>query len=193
MKAQISSMLAAILLIGCSDKVTHPQPYPPGWSEYRNTAYGYSTGIPAEAFMPNKSPSADQIFFGNIKLLTNNIGTEYDIYLYTGDNISSCSTSITGASTTTLLSETRGDTIWGKVDAYDYPNPDFPPDTQPRCRPPILKWDVDMVKGVTRLSDDAAYVLCSEKDGKTVLICVSQVTDNPDLARKIFETFRWTE
>ncbi|MDD4319841.1 MAG: hypothetical protein PHW10_05990 [Candidatus Peribacteraceae bacterium] len=39
----------------------------------------------------------------------------------------------------------------------------------------------------------AGYALCSEKDGKTVLICVTQVIDNPDLAKQIFETFRWTD
>jgi hypothetical protein len=39
----------------------------------------------------------------------------------------------------------------------------------------------------------SAYALCSGKDGKTVVICISQVTDNPDLARRIFETFRWTD
>ena len=40
---------------------------------------------------------------------------------------------------------------------------------------------------------NSLYVLCSEKDNKTVLICISQVTDNPDLAKQIFETFRWTD
>lgn len=40
---------------------------------------------------------------------------------------------------------------------------------------------------------NSAYALCSEKNGKTVVICISQVTDDPDLAEQIFETFRWTE
>lgn len=38
-----------------------------------------------------------------------------------------------------------------------------------------------------------AYSLCSEKDGKTVVICISQMTDNPQLAEDIFKTFRWTK
>lgn len=37
------------------------------------------------------------------------------------------------------------------------------------------------------------YGFCSEKDGKTVVICISQMTDDPDLAKQIFETFRWTD
>ena len=36
-----------------------------------------------------------------------------------------------------------------------------------------------------------AYVLCSQKDGKQVLICVSEITDNPQLAEQIFSTFKW--
>jgi hypothetical protein len=50
-------------------------------------------------------------------------------------------------------------------------------ESQPICRPGS--------------GNGSAYALCSEKDGKTVLICISQVTDNPDLAKQIFETFRW--
>ncbi|MDD4286870.1 MAG: hypothetical protein PHN33_00790 [Candidatus Peribacteraceae bacterium] len=109
-------------------------------------------------------------------------------------NSSPCSPDITGASETKELPTPNGKTTWGKVDAFDRPNPDFPPGTQPLCRPPILKWDYDEAKGgVLRLSNDAAYVLCSEKDGKRVLICISQITDNPALAEQIFMTFRWTD
>lgn len=108
-------------------------------------------------------------------------------------SVPSCSASITGVSESESLSRANDKTIWGKVDAFDAPNPDFPPDTQPRCRPPVLKWDYDISRGgVIRLSNDAAYALCSEKDDKTVLVCLSQVTDNPALAEKIFSTFRWT-
>jgi hypothetical protein len=39
----------------------------------------------------------------------------------------------------------------------------------------------------------AVYALCSEKDGKTVVICISQMTDNREQAKEIFETFRWTQ
>jgi len=39
----------------------------------------------------------------------------------------------------------------------------------------------------------SAYALCSEKDGKRVVVCIQQMTDNPKLAEEIFSTFRWTE
>jgi hypothetical protein len=42
-------------------------------------------------------------------------------------------------------------------------------------------------------TERAAYALCSEKDGKTVVICISQMQDDPKLAQEIFETFRWVE
>ncbi len=37
------------------------------------------------------------------------------------------------------------------------------------------------------------YAFCSQKDSKTVVICFSQMTDNPELAEEIFKTFRWRE
>jgi hypothetical protein len=77
------------------------------------------------------------------------------------------------------LMEDLEQAVWGKVDFFEkiYTG-DFPPDFADLCRPPV---------------NGTAYVLCSEKDTKTVVICVSQGKDNPDLAKQIFETFRWTE
>jgi len=161
---------------------------------YENTAYNYILGIPEFAFIPNKSPVKDQIFFGNIKQPGKHKSNDIDIELYSDSTVYSCAPSLTGASRTQGLPATGKYSVWGKVDAFDTPNPDFPPDSQPLCRPPILKWDYDESRGgILRLSDDAAYVLCSEKDGKRVLICISQVTDDPKLAEQIFKTFRWTE
>ncbi len=88
---------------------------------------------------------------------------------------------------------TNGITIWGRVDAYDSYQPSFPEEETPFCRPPILEWDGDMETGIERISNYAAYALCSEKDGKRVLICISQMTDNLQLAEGIFRTFRWTK
>lgn len=89
-----------------------------------------------------------------------------------------CSTTITGASQMIDIPNTRGATSWGKFDYEFSPDPKIG-EGQFYCAP--------------FSSTPHLYVLCSEKDKKTVLICVSQATDNPDLARKIFETFRWTK
>jgi hypothetical protein len=37
------------------------------------------------------------------------------------------------------------------------------------------------------------YVLCSEHKGKSLRIEVNEITDNPALAKQIFDTFRWTD
>ena len=39
----------------------------------------------------------------------------------------------------------------------------------------------------------AVYAFCSEKEKKTIVICINQMTDNPALAQQIFESFRWIE
>lgn len=90
-----------------------------------------------------------------------------------------CSPSLTGASHMTPLPKANGKTEWGKVDYWDlFYTGDFPNMQEPLCRPPVEK-------------GAAAYALCSEKDGKTVVICISQMQDDPVLAKEIFETFRW--
>ena len=37
------------------------------------------------------------------------------------------------------------------------------------------------------------YAFCSERAGKTIVICINQTTDNPTLAEEIFKTFKWTD
>lgn len=88
----------------------------------------------------------------------------------------SCTPSLTGVS-----QEGRVNAVsWGKVDYWDLYAPmfDFPNMVEPLCRPPL--------KGV-------AYAMCSQKDGKTVVICLSQATDDPKQAEEIFSTFQWKE
>lgn len=93
--------------------------------------------------------------------------------------ISQCSPSTLGASSAQSLTDANGTTTWGKVDYYDiYWTGDFPHEFDPNLCKPLS-------------SEGVAYALCSEKDGKRVLICISQMTDNPKLAEEIFRTFRW--
>lgn len=39
----------------------------------------------------------------------------------------------------------------------------------------------------------SAYAFCAEKDGKAVAICIQQMTDDEEMARMIFESFRWID
>jgi|GEM_PF-4892855 len=80
---------------------------------------------------------------------------------------------------------------WGKVTYWDHPIKEGVEDLPSTiCTPPEL-WGE---KWYTRTPEQyAAYALCSEKDGKRVVICIQQMTDNPALAEEIFSTFKWTE
>ncbi len=94
----------------------------------------------------------------------------------------SCSPSLTGASTTTPLPNANGTAEWGRVDFFEkYAGEgyvDYMGET-PLCAEPGSAKD--------------RYALCSHKDGKTVVICISQMTQNEPLAKQIFDTFRWTK
>ena len=181
--------LICFSLGSCAGFKTIQQPIPENYSLHQSEE-GYIIAVPLGYSYSEPAPSDKYYYFGYPN--TNSLGMS-SVDLYPAET-AICDSSFTGVSQTWSLSDTNGNTSWGKVDAFDTPNPDFPPGTQPRCRPPILKWNYDPSKGgVLRLSNDAAYALCSEKDGKTVLICISQMTDNPELAEEIFKTFKWRE
>ncbi len=93
-----------------------------------------------------------------------------------------CSPFFTGASVMAMLSAANGKAEWGRVDHFDNEKMgEFETDDQkPICIPPTNK-------------GAAGYALCTEKDGKTVLICISQIKDDPKMAQQIFETFRWVK
>ncbi len=95
-------------------------------------------------------------------------------------SIKDCTPSFTGSSKLTALNSKNPNTLWGYVDIYDLYAPmfDFPTEFGQLCRPPV---------------NGAAYVLCSEHHEKSVLICLSQATKNPEQAKQIFETFRWID
>jgi hypothetical protein len=84
-------------------------------------------------------------------------------------------------------------------------HPPFPPSVQDRLSPPCggkvpqSEAEEDGMCGQWRRDYElkhglySAYALCSEHNGKTVVICLSQATDDPKMAEEIFSTFRWTE
>ncbi len=105
---------------------------------------------------------------------------DYSIYLYS--NVTSCSKQDLGISILEKITTQNADAFWGHVDAYDNLGiGDLGEVKQnPECIPPTRD------KG-------GAYVLCAEKDGRNISICITQQTNNPKLAEDIFSTFRWTE
>jgi hypothetical protein len=91
----------------------------------------------------------------------------------------SCLPSITGASNTLSLQNTGGRTVWGRVNAWDYMD--------------LEGWEspYDLSNVVCQKDFLHTHSLCSEKNGKTVVICINQISDNPKQAEEIFSTFKW--
>jgi hypothetical protein len=136
---------------------------------------------------------------GSIALTTYDTATtkrttdDFSVHIYPSLS-SECTPSLTGASEMQPLPGTGGDTQWGRFSDTDmtfgggYPNA--------LCRPPMTNSPkCSKNKEPFIFCDDGSrtYALCSEKDGKTVVICLSQMTDDPAMAEEIFSTFRWTE
>ncbi len=40
---------------------------------------------------------------------------------------------------------------------------------------------------------ESVYTFCSQENGKTVVLCINQMKDDPEMAKQIFESFRWTK
>jgi hypothetical protein len=131
---------------------------------------GYAMNVPLGYSYSEFAPSNAYFYFGYPHPSSNNIRTiEFHPVL------TSCTSAIMGSSKAVTVSR-QPQILWGHVDFFEHAGHDYIPGTEPKCRPP---------------GDGAAYVLCSEKDGKTVLVCVTEITDNPTLAEQIFRTFKW--
>ncbi|MFA6039407.1 MAG: hypothetical protein WCV62_05515 [Candidatus Peribacteraceae bacterium] len=96
-----------------------------------------------------------------------------------------CSSSITGASQTKVISDANGYAAWGRMDAWDgrgLEGWEYP-----------VNWEQIICKQEGTPLPTSVYAFCAEKDERTVVICMNQMTDNPQLAEEIFNTFRWRE
>ncbi len=100
----------------------------------------------------------------------------------------SCSPSITGVEQMQELTGTNGKTQWAK-EPRPSPHGDYPGKLCHTSKSSLTKEEYWNNEGEEKAG---TYVLCSEKGGKTVLICIDQVNDDPKLAEEIFKTFRWT-
>ena len=97
-----------------------------------------------------------------------------------------CSPESTGASQTAQLLNANSKIEWGKVDFFDLY-------TSGSGENSWVDYDKEWPACADSSNATSRYALCSEKDGKTVVICISQMSDNPKLAEDIFKTFRWTK
>lgn len=123
---------------------------------------------------------------------TNNPNSKTDYRLYFASSPTSCSSDFIGSSQVSDLHNSK----WGRVDYFDSPDIiNGPLREELPCQPPEISWQLDANGNIIgpALDRGEAYVFCSEKSGKRVLICLSQMTDEPQLAEQIFSTFRWLD
>lgn len=172
-----------VLLVGCtqSDLDSVPNTESPKEFEMSNSQE-FSIKAPNE--FVNRITRSD----GSLALTTYDIRTtsrsknDYASFIYFPLNID-CTANILGASETVDLSNVANGK-WGRVNFWDgHGNEGWDPTGSEKI---ICNTD-----GTPTPS--AVYVLCSQKNGKTVVACIRQTTDNPELAQQIFESFRWTK
>lgn len=189
---KIVSFLATFSLLGCTATQHTPTNGPKfqGWEKYENTLLEYTILIPEKAFIPDKSQTKNQVFFGNMKAAGETPVDSFDVLLL-GEDPPKCDAWNLAITNPKQTLSPGAPSVWGKVDYWDTgvnEGVDTIPSTL--CSPPRL-WSEEWY--IREPGQFAAYALCSEKDGKRVVVCVQQMTDNPELAEEIFSTFRWTE
>ena len=104
----------------------------------------------------------------------------------------SCSPTTLGVSIPSDISKDDIKILKGRVDYFDGGKDIYSMEPRPLCIPPSLNGLSDEEIGIYAKTR-AAYAFCSEKDDKTVVICISQMTKNEELATKIFDSFKWTK
>lgn len=187
--------LFALLLTGCSiGSQSAPATHPKEGRPFREDAVGYELSLPdalsESGSWTESGNSSSGPFFGS--KLDTSIDPPFGqraVSVKVHHLESACSPSLTGASQTEPLASANGKAEWGKIgllNAYDaYIDAVCRPFTEGCTQREIFEGTCETKGG--------AYALCSEKDGKTVVICISQMTDNPKQAQEVFETFRWTK
>lgn len=153
---------------------------------------GYHVAVPVGFTYSEQAPSGTYYYFGYPGGSSTNLQT-----IEFHDSLDSpCIPALTGASQTTILANSTGasETIdipnanvkasWGRVNAWDgFQNEGWEPPFEDMHK------IVCTYNGTPRPA--SVYALCSQKDRRTVVICINQMSDNPTLAKQIFETFRW--
>jgi hypothetical protein len=168
--------LAPLLLIACSS----PQATENSQRvRYENTMYKYSLDIPADAAVTLPSQTGANVGFINFdhwKLPPPASG----IYISVNATSAHCSPKLLGVVNTKLNTDVQRNAMWGKNDFFDVYQNDYSPGEEPNCRP---------LSG----TNPAAYAFCSTKDSQSIVICFAQVTDNSEMVKQIFESFRWLD
>ena len=180
---KIYLFLSIVLLAGCNS-INQPNGAISSDSyQYSNTKFGYDITIPKTATGKN-TPEDSYAGFGTYSRLKNDPRPEdLQIKILAGNELpknSPCSPSLTGATETTPLLHANGKAEWGRANWKELQK-------QEGYIPPFNTENIKCGGGTND------YAFCSQKDGKTVVICIKQQRDNPELAKQIFDSFKWTK
>lgn len=179
--------LAVIVLVGCSALTPLQKEVQPDSSltTYSDTLYGYSIEVDKDDFIGDWT--SRKTAGGNTahSLWNGYLDDEHDVFVDVYHSSESCSHFLTGVSDPAPLSQNISKAMWGRMDFFDgygLEGWDWPYD------PSHI-----FCSGGGTPPFESVYVLCSQNEEKTVVICINQMTDNPQLAEEIFSTFRWGE
>lgn len=179
---QVLHLAVALFLVGCGMHSAIPE-----GQSYKGHTFSFEYPL-AVQYRYERSD-------GSVALATSK-GRELaeDYFFSITDSIStptlplSCSPILTGTKDWTDIANIGDRTFWGKADIFEDRG--------------LEGWDplavevpgyglVNTMDVVCQGDSPGMYALCSEKNGKTVVICLSQMTDDPKMAEEIFNTFRW--
>jgi hypothetical protein len=105
---------------------------------------------------------------------------DYSVAIFDNSNIK-CSKEVLGSYDAKEILAPSERMIEGRVDYYAIYSHDYPVNfIEPLCNPAYGH-------------NAAGYAFCAEKNGKTVVICVAQTTDDEAKAKEIFDSFQWND
>src|SRR3989339_1203637 len=119
MKNFLLSYVLLLTLTACSVEQNQQTPVisdslPTQKYTYSNRAFGYQVSIPPQIFVPGKSQTGTQIFFGNINAFEGNDPTALNVFIFTPANCSKM-----GVSTPSIFNNNNDLKRQGRVDFYD--------------------------------------------------------------------------
>lgn len=114
--------------------------------------------------------------------------SDFYVNIYAPANLP-CEPGYIGNSKVNKFEKDNEKSIWAKMEmlsTYDRPPSSLCAINAPDCT------QRELFEGTCK-TKTATYAFCSVKEDKEVAICIQQMTDNQELAKQIFESFRWTD
>ena len=175
---------------------------------YVNTLYSYSLNVPYDIISTNPSQTGSSVGFINYDHWKNN-PPKNGYYLFIKTE-SACPP--LGVTEPKAMNASAGKAWWGRSDFFEkYRTHDVRDEDRSICNPPspigVTRKYVECEETDFDTNDCgrknrqyeidhgmySAYAFCADKNGKAVTICIQQMTDDEEMAKQIFESFRWTD